>query len=96
MPAFLLSLTVGPNVPIDRPLMLVGRVKGADVRLRSPKVARRQCVLAVARGALVVRDLGGGVGVAVNGRRVAEARLAAGDELAIGPYRYEVCGDASV
>jgi pSer/pThr/pTyr-binding forkhead associated (FHA) protein len=83
-------------VPIDRPLMLVGRRKGCDVRLRSLRVSRRHCLLAVVRDALVVRDLGSATGVFVNGSRVAEARLTAGDELAIGPFRYQVCGDVNL
>ena len=42
---------------------------------------------------LVIRDLGSTNGVRINGTRVAEGKLVPGDELTIGNFKYQVCGD---
>ena len=42
---------------------------------------------------LVIRDLGSTHGVRINGERVAEGKLRPGDELQIGNFKYQVCGD---
>jgi pSer/pThr/pTyr-binding forkhead associated (FHA) protein len=44
---------------------------------------------------LVIRDLGSTNGVRINGERVVEGHLRAGDELTIGNHRYEVRWDGS-
>ena len=93
MPAHLLSLTDGPSVLVDKPILLFGRHEECDVQLNSKKVSRRHCLLAQADEYLVVRDLGSTNGVKVNGQRVTAGNLLPGDELAIGNYRYQVCGD---
>ena len=94
MPVQLLSLTDGPSVLVDRPILLFGRHPECDVQLNSKKVSRRHCCLALLAEYLVVRDLGSTNGVRVNGVRVLEGRLVPGDELTIGNFRYQVSGDA--
>jgi pSer/pThr/pTyr-binding forkhead associated (FHA) protein len=93
MPAHLLSLSDGPSVLVDKPILLFGRHEECDVQLNSKKVSRLHCLLAQADDYLVVRDLGSTNGVRVNGERVAEGTVVPGDELVIGNYRYQVCGD---
>lgn len=93
MPAHLLSLTDGPSIQIDKPIMLFGRHEECDVQLNSKKVSRRHCVVAQVNDYLVVRDLGSTNGVRINGQRVAEGKLAPGDELQVGNFKYQVCGD---
>jgi pSer/pThr/pTyr-binding forkhead associated (FHA) protein len=93
MPAHLLSLTDGPSVLIDKPILLFGRHEECDVQLNSKKVSRRHCLLAQTDDYLVVRDLGSTNGVKVNGQRVTVGQLIPGDELTIGNFRYQVCGD---
>lgn len=93
MPAHLLSLTDGPSILIDKPILLFGRHADCDVQLDSKKVSRRHCVLAQVSDYLVVRDLGSTNGIRVNGKRVTEGRLHPGDELTVGNFRYQVCGD---
>ena len=90
----LLSLAGGPSIRLDQPVVLFGRDDECDVRMGSKKVSRKHCCVAQVNGYLVVRDLGSTNGVRVNGRRVAEGTLAPGDELQIGPFKYQVCGDA--
>src|SRR6516165_8942018 len=81
-----------PVIAVHRPVLLVGRHLECDVRLDSAKVSRRHCCLAMAYDRVLIRDLGSRNGVRVNGRIVEEARLHAGDEVAIGPviYRLEI------
>jgi pSer/pThr/pTyr-binding forkhead associated (FHA) protein len=93
MPAHLLSLTDGPSILIDKPILLFGRHEECDVQLNSKKVSRRHCCVAQVNDYLVVRDLGSTNGVRINGERVAEGKLVPGDELQIGNFRYQVCGD---
>ncbi len=93
MPAHLLSLTDGPSILIDKPILLFGRHEECDVQLNSKKVSRRHCCLAQVNDYLVVRDLGSTNGVRINGERVAEGKLVPGDELQIGNFKYQVCGD---
>lgn len=93
MPAHLLSLTDGPSILIDKPILLFGRHAECDVQLQSKKVSRRHCVLAQVNDYLVIRDLGSTNGVRINGKKLAEGKLLPGDELTIGNFRYQVCGD---
>ena len=93
MPAHLLSLTDGPSILIDKPILLFGRHQECDVQLNSKKVSRKHCCIAQVNDYLVVRDLGSTNGIWVNGHKVAEERLVPGDELVIGNFRYQVCGD---
>ena len=93
MPAHLLSLTDGPSILLDKPIMLFGRHQECDVQLNSKKISRRHCCIAQVGETLVVRDLGSTNGVKINGERVVEGVLVPGDELIIGNFRYQVCGD---
>ena len=93
MPAHLLSLADGPSILLDKPILLFGRHEECDVQLNSEKVSRRHCVLAQLSDCLIIRDLGSTNGVRINGQRVAEGKLHVGDELQIGNFKYQVCGD---
>jgi hypothetical protein len=86
MPARLVPLNPGPApvIPIQRPVLLVGRHPECDVRIDLPKVSRRHCCVALAYDRVVIRDLGSLNGVRVNGRVVD------GDEVAIGPLLYRL------
>jgi pSer/pThr/pTyr-binding forkhead associated (FHA) protein len=80
---------------LHRPVLLIGRHLECDVRIDSAKISRRHCCIAMAYDRVLIRDLSSRNGVRVNGRVVEEARLEAGDELAIGPilFRLEYEGD---
>jgi predicted component of type VI protein secretion system len=90
MPAQLLALTDGPSILLDKPILLLGRHGECDVQLNSRKVSRRHCCIAQVHDYLVVRDLGSTNGIRINGHRVIEGRLSAGDELTVGNFRYQV------
>jgi predicted component of type VI protein secretion system len=90
MPAQLVSLTDGPNIPVDKPILLIGRHPECDIQIDSRKISRRHCCIAQVADYLVVRDLGSTNGIRINGVRVLEGRLNDQDELTIGGLRYRV------
>ena len=85
-----LSAGLAPPIPLQRPILLIGRHPECDVRIDLPKVSRRHCCLALAYDRVVIRDLGSRNGLRVNGRVVDEAQLRPGDEVAIGPLLYRM------
>ena len=93
MPAQLLALTDGPSILLDKPILLMGRHPECDIQLNSRKVSRRHCCIAQVHDYLVVRDLGSTNGIRINGNRVLEGKLKAGDELTIGNFKYQICWD---
>ncbi len=90
MPAQLIALTGGPSILLDKPILLLGRNPECDIQIDSRKVSRRHCCIAQIHDYLIVRDLGSTNGTRINGVRVVEGRMKAGDELTIGNHRYEV------
>lgn len=96
MSARLVPLTPGtaPTIPIQRPVLLIGRHPECDVRIDLLKVSRRHCCVALAYDRMMIRDLGSRNGLRVNGLLVEEAQLRPGDEVAIGPILYRVEEDA--
>lgn len=96
MPAQLLSLNEGPNILLDKPILLLGRHPECDIQIESRKISRRHCCIAQVGDYLVVRDLGSTNGIRINGTRILEGRLAPGDELTIGTFRYRVVWESMV
>lgn len=90
MPAQLLALNEGPNIVLDKPILLLGRHQECDIQIGSRKVSRRHCCLAQVDGYFVVRDLGSTNGIRINGVKVMEGNLKNGDELTIGNQRYQL------
>jgi pSer/pThr/pTyr-binding forkhead associated (FHA) protein len=93
MPAQLVALTEGPTILLDKPILLLGRHAECDIQLNSRKISRRHCCIAQVSNYLVVRDLGSTNGIRVNGVRVIEGKLKAGDELTVGNFRYQLTWD---
>jgi pSer/pThr/pTyr-binding forkhead associated (FHA) protein len=93
MPAQLLSLSEAPDILLDKPILLFGRHLECDIQLNSRKISRRHCCIAQVGDRLVVRDLGSTNGIRINGARVLEGYLHAGDELTIGNFRFTVQHD---
>jgi predicted component of type VI protein secretion system len=96
MPAQLVSLTEGPSILLDKPVLLLGRHPECDIQIDSRKVSRRHCCIAQVHDYLVVRDLASTNGIRINGVRVLEGRLKPGDEVTIGSHRYRVQWDSVV
>jgi len=96
MPAQLVALNDGPSILLDKPILLLGRHPECDIQIDSRKISRRHCCIAQVSDYLVVRDLGSTNGVRINGTRVVEGRLTAGDELTIGNHRYRVSWESDI
>jgi predicted component of type VI protein secretion system len=94
MPAQLLSLSEAPDILLDKPILLFGRHLECDIQLNSRKISRRHCCIAQVGDRLIIRDLGSTNGIRINGERVLEGYLKAGDELTIGNFRFTVQEDA--
>jgi hypothetical protein len=92
MPARLVPLIPDgpPPISLSRPVLLVGRHPECDVRIDRPQISRRHCCLAIVDQHVVMRDLGSRHGCWLNGRRVDEAHVELGDEVAIGHLIYRL------
>ncbi len=88
MPLRLVALDEGPDILVDRAVVVVGRHPQCDARLDSIRVSRRHCCMTPDQGDLVVRDLGSTNGIRINGQRVEMGRLRPGDELSIAHIRF--------
>ncbi len=96
MPAQLVTLDNGVSIMLDKPILLVGRHPECDIQIDSRKISRRHCCIAQVSDYLVIRDLGSTNGIRINGVRVLEGRLNAGDEVTIGNNLYRVSWDSLV
>jgi hypothetical protein len=90
MAARLVALDEGPDIPLDRTMVVVGRHPQCDARLDSLRVSRHHCCMTQDHGEVVVRDLGSTNGIRINGQRVEMGRLRPGDELSIAHIRYRL------
>jgi hypothetical protein len=90
MPARLLALDEGSDIPLDRAMVVVGRHPQCDARLDSLRVSRHHCCMTQDHGEVIVRDLGSTNGIRINGQRVEIGRLRPGDELSIAHIRYRL------
>ena len=78
MTARLVALDEGPDIMLDRAMVVVGRHPACDARLDSLRVSRHHCCMMHENGEVVIRDLGSTNGIRINGQRVEMGRLRAG------------------
>jgi len=76
------------EVTLRRQRTVVGRRKGCKLRIRSELVSRIHCSLTLGDNRLVVKDLGSSNGTFINGLRVNQGVVEAGDTLRIGPITF--------
>ncbi len=90
MVAILHPVGPGPQIPIDRAVVLIGRSPECDVILDcSSKISRVHCALVQVDSEYFVRDLGSLNGVWVAGNRIEkEAKLTNGIEVAVGDVKF--------
>src|SRR6516165_5343447 len=86
----LVAIDEGPDIMLDRVMVVVGRHPSCDTRLDSLRVSRQHCCMSQDNGEVTVRDLGSTNGIRINGQRVERGRLRAGDELSIAHIRYRL------
>jgi hypothetical protein len=90
MPVRLVALDEGPDILMDRAMVVVGRHPQCDARLDSLRISRHHCCMTQDQNDVVVRDLGSTNGIRINGQRVDVGRLRPGDELSIAHIRYRL------
>ncbi len=78
------------SAPITREHTLIGRQTGCQLRIRSVEVSRKHAEIRFEETTPVIKDLGSSNGTYVNGVKVIEKRLEAGDLVAIGPVVFLV------
>lgn len=87
-------LSPEPADPTQPPVLLslkpivLGTDASCDVRIALPNVARRQVEISMSRQGFIAKDLGGGVGLKINGEPKREHLLRDGDQLDVGGARY--------
>lgn len=69
---------------------VIGRRHDCDLCVPLMIVSRRHCQLTVNNEAVKIRDLDSRAGTFLNGKRVSDAGLKAGDYLTIGPLTFQV------
>jgi hypothetical protein len=78
------------RVPVSGAPIGIGRASECELVLRDSRASRRHARLTARDGVLVLTDLGSTNGTRVNGRRVTEVALGAGDRIEIGETRLVV------
>jgi pSer/pThr/pTyr-binding forkhead associated (FHA) protein len=84
------ALDGGPDIPLDRTPIVVGRDPYCEARLNSMRVSRRHCFIHVVDSQVEVRDLGSTNGIFINGLQSPSGRLRPGDVLTIAHLRYRL------
>lgn len=76
---------------LDRAVLTVGAARENDVIVRLPGVSRHHArILREGGGVFWIEDVGSRYGTTLNGAVVTKARLAHGDEIALGGWRASV------
>jgi len=78
----------GKQVEIPSGTITVGRAEDSDLIIASTRVSRHHCEIINEEGKLALRDKGSGNGTFVNGAKIEEQTLDAGDEVRIGPLTF--------
>lgn len=78
------------DFPVTAEKTIIGRRQDSSLRIQTADVSRQHCEIFQDGKEIIVRDLGSSNGTYVNGKRVAEAKLLAGDKLSVGPIIFVV------
>ncbi len=77
------------DFPLEGETTILGRRPDCGLRIQTNDVSRQHCEIRV-DDEVHVKDLGSSNGTYVNGKRVAETTLQAGDRLGVGPVMFVV------
>lgn len=83
------------DFPIKGEDTVIGRRQDCDLRIQTGDVSRRHCLISLEDHEAIIQDLESANGTHVNGERVSEKTLSAGDTLKIGPAIFVVQIDGS-
>lgn len=79
-------------VPLQQPVLIIGRSPTADLRLDDETVSRQHALLLVRQGAAMLIDNHSRNGVWMDGRRVRAVLLRDGDQFVVGPHTLRYFG----
>jgi len=74
--------------PLPSSVTVIGRRHNCDLCIPLMSVSKRHCQLNQDKGVLKIRDLGSRNGTRLNGKRIDEATVQAGDAIKIGPLAF--------
>jgi len=75
---------------VTRDMSVIGRREDCDLRIPLSDVSRKHCRLILNGETIKVEDLGSSNGTYINGERIQQAELSAGDTLQVGPVVFVV------
>jgi predicted component of type VI protein secretion system len=78
------------EIPLDREVVTIGRDEGMKLRIPVSSVSRRHCEVRVTSTGVLIKDLGSSNGTFVNGHKVRDEELEAGDLVGVGPVVFVV------
>lgn len=78
------------DIPLGNGTFFIGRSPAAHVVINDPRVSRSHASLTVDERGVVLRDLNSQNGVYLNGRRVTESAVSAGDRVLVGGQELEL------
>jgi pSer/pThr/pTyr-binding forkhead associated (FHA) protein len=85
------------NFPLPSDITVIGRRHDCDLCIPLMVVSRRHCQLSQNADTLKIRDLESKAGTFLNGKRISEATVQAGDYITIGPLTFllQISGEPS-
>jgi pSer/pThr/pTyr-binding forkhead associated (FHA) protein len=75
---------------VVRNMTVIGRREDCDLRIPVGDVSRKHCRLVRTDDGIRIEDLGSSNGTYVNGQRIQESELNAGDQVGVGPVQFVV------
>jgi hypothetical protein len=84
----------GLEIPLKKDLFTIGRSSECSLRAGSDAISRKHCAIRLGQSSISIADLNSRNGTYVNGRRIdQETTLNSGDEVRVGPLRFEVVAE---
>ena len=78
------------TIPLSSEITIIGRRHDCDLRIPLKPVSRRHCQLSKNNNDLKIRDLESSGGTFLNGKKVNEGVVHAGDYIRIGPLTFQL------
>ena len=78
------------DIPLKADCTVIGRAEDCSLRIPLVSVSRRHCEVSIEGDEVKVKDLASSNGTYVNGTRINETILEAGDKLMVGPIGFTV------
>lgn len=80
----------GDPIPLEKPILMVGRRPSCDIQLEYANVSSHHCRLEYINGYWRASDLGSSNGTKINGERIEEKFLQPGDTVSFAKHVFEI------